>query len=679
MEKPSFLFDKSLIFGHIPFFSDLKFFEKKLVFESIEIVEVKRSELIYKQGDPPDAFYCIISGRVEVFIDTEAGKHEVLEHLHRGKYFGFISLLTGEPHSVSVRAVNDTVLAKISKDEFLAILKSIPRLAIDLSRMLSRRLKRKDLHPKSIFESTIISVFGAQKNSDDTLVYALNLVFGLATQTHKKVIFVEVSDTENPVLKRFGIELPRAFVCEDQLYSPNDVATNIVKHEDDFYALRISCSRCKEKLASAIISLLTLLVNDYHYCVIHLSANLGKDAFKILAQSDAIHVLANADAVDIKNISKLLHESNVWTDSEFKKKIKLVVLEEKNIHGTGNKLNYQQEGSLFNQPVFATLPVCDESARFDANFSDPYNKVIRRISRQIGEVLIGLALGSGSAMGLAHIGVLKVLEKEGVPIDIVSGSSMGALVGALWCSGYSAAQVEEIILENRNKKYLFGYDDLVFPIHGLIKGKHIHRFLRRYLKDKTFCNIRRPFKVVACDVQSMRQVVFDSGLLVDAVSASISIPGVFEPYAIAGHHYMDGGILDPLPTDILIEAGAKKIISVNVLPSPDEIERTYEILNKQEMQNFSHKNLLGRLIYLSHKKTTQFLRPNIFDVIVSSVQSIEYSLAQLSSLSQSDCNLHPDMTAVSWSAFENAPEIIKRGEEEAILHLNEIKELTSRS
>ena len=182
----------------------------------------------------------------------------------------------------------------------------------------------------------------------------------------------------------------------------------------------------------------------------------------------------------------------------------------------------------------------------------------------------------------------------------------------------------------------------------------MHNFLNKYIGNLTFRDIKRPFKAVASDCISMKQVVFDSGSLVDAVMASISLPGVFIPYEIAGHYYIDGSILDPLPTDVLVGSGAKMIISVNVLPSPDDIERTASQKNK------------GRLE-----------RPNIFDVIVSSVQSIEYRLAQVSALDPCDVILHPDMTSVSWADFEKAKDLIKRGEDEAFLHLQEIRELVS--
>ena len=678
MEKPYLFFDKSLVFRQIPLFAELNSFEKKLIYDSLEIFEVNKSQMIYRQGDAPDAFYCIITGRVQIFIE-KGPLEETLEYIHRGKYFGFISLLTGEPHSVSTRAVNDTVIAKISKENFNIILKSIPRLAIDLSSMLSRRLKRKDLHPKSIFESTIIAVYGDEKINFESFLYTLNLSLGLKGQTHKKVILVDTFQQTSVIVESLKIDPSFGFLAAQPFFNTEDVFKKIISHSTGIDVLRIFSDETHRLNAPFLISLLTMLVNDYHYCVVVLDSRLPFDVFKVIAQSDAVHLLMTADPESFRKLSQMMQDAGVWSDAELKKKIKLIVLEEGKIHGKGPKLSREQESTLFHRPIYATLPSLEEKKPFliDPDFADPYSKTIRRISRQLGEMLVGLALGSGSAMGMAHIGVLKVLEREGISIDIVSGSSIGALIGALWCCGYSASEVERIILENKDKKYLFGLTDLTFPLHGLIKGKHICRFLKKYLKDMTFQDVKRPFKIVACDCMSMRQVVFDSGKLVDAVLASIAIPGVFEPYKIAHHYYMDGGILNPLPTNVLVESGAKKIISVNVLPSSDEIEHTYELLSKDVQEIPKGRFLLSMIRRIFRKRFLEILRPNIFDVIVSTVQSFEYLLAQSSALSQSDVALHPDVTGVSWAAFENAADLIKRGEEETQLHLKEIKELIS--
>ena len=681
MDKPTLLFDKSLIFRHIPLFANLNFFERRLVLNSLEIVEVKRSEIIYRQGDPPDAFYCILTGRMQIFVPKDHGE-EVLEYLHRGKFFGFISLLTGEPHSVSVRAVNDAILAKITKDHFDALLKAIPLLAINLSQMLSRRLKRKDIHAKSIFESTIIAVYGEERYCAELSLYSLNLGLSLKKETQKKVILVDVGRDDCSICDALKIDPNAGFSASEALFQSNEALEKIVKHPLGIDVLRVLPSASKKIDASFLISLFTLLVNDYHYCIVNFSTRFGTDVFKVLAQSDLIHLLVSSDPLALKKFSQQLEESGVWTDLELKKKIVPIVLEDLQIHGKGPKLLGHEEGGLFHQPIFATLPRIREKGSFLINDDPltPYARVIRRISRQLGEVLVGLALGGGSAMGMAHIGILKVLELEKIPVDIVSGSSIGAFIGALWCSGYSGQEIAEIILKNNSKKYLFGLDDLVFPLRGLIGGKHIYHFLLHYLGQKTFRDLKRPFKIVACDCLNMKQVVFDSGRLVDAVMASISIPGVFQPYNLSGRYYIDAGIINPLPTDVLVEAKVKKIIAVNVLPSGEEIERTYELLSQKEKEaDLKRWPLFSRINRFTRKKFSNITKPNIFDVIVSSIQTTEYQLAQISSLAQADVTLHPDMTGVSWSAFENAKDLIERGEAETRLHLKEIKELVLRT
>lgn len=676
MEKPSYLFDKTLIFRHIPLFSELNVFQKRLVFDSLEIAEYKKSETIYRQGDAPDAFYCIITGRVHIYTEKD-GAEETLEYLHRGKYFGFLSLLTGDPHSVSTRAATDTVIAKIPKDDFSAILKSIPRLAIDLSSMLSRRLKKRELHPKSVFESTIIVVYGDEHESAATSFYSLNLACGLREQTKKRVILVDVESEDSIISDALGIDVSFGYAITERFFGTDEVANKITKDARGIDVLRILKSDAETPAAPFLISLVTMLVNEYHYCVVHLASNFGEEAFKVLSQSDAVHLLVASEPELVQKMSRLLDESGVWTDEELKRKIKIILLEEEGSHGKGPKLSVLQEESFFHSPVFATLPCVIEKKYFfdSAGPEDPYLKTIRRISRQLGEVLVGLTLGSGAAMGISHIGVLKVLEKEGIPIDVTAGSSMGALIASLWCLGHSASELEQIMLEHRGKKFLFGFDDFAFNLRGLIQGKHIQRFLRRYLKDATFADLKRPLKIIACDCLSMRQVVFESGRLADAVLASISIPGIFQPHRVGNRFYIDGGILNPLPTDVLIECGARKILAVNVLPSPEEIERTYELLTQEEIRRGARFSFFKKFIAFAQQKSWEFLRPNIFDVLVSSVQSMEYLLAQLSSLSQSDVTLHPDVTGISWSAFDDAEELIRRGEEEARLHLKEIKEL----
>lgn len=677
MEKAPRLFDKAFILRQIPIFAGLNFFERRLVLDSFQIVEYKQSQQIYNQNDPADAFYCILSGRVAVYIE-KSGKQQILEFLHRGKYFGFISLLTGDQHSVSTRAVNDTVIVKIDKKDFDSILRNIPRLAVDLSRMLSRRLKKKDIHEKTIFESTIVSVFSEDALLDQGQLYSLNLALSLSQETGKKIILLDILGESSLISDKLQINPEKGCISGNVVFNAKVITDNIQKKRSGMDVLRIFPSDKREIGAPFLIALLTMLVNDYHYCIVPLSDSSLKEPFKILVQSDDIHLIMSSDPRSYKKLSHSLFTSEEYKKGDFRKKIKPIIMEEHGVHGKGKKFDVVQDAELFSQPVFATLPWFDKNngRLIEKDSKDIYSRAVRRISRQLGDVLIGLSLGSGAAMGMSHIGVLKVLERKRIPIDMVAGSSIGAMIAALWCCGYSAQEVEKIILDNKHKRYIFGFDDLVFPLRGLIRGRHIKRFLKKYIGNKTFYDTKLPLKIVACDCMSMQQVVFDSGRLIDAVLASISIPGVFSPYKIGGRYYIDGGILNPLPTDVLVSCGANKTISVNVLPSPEEMEKTNELLVEKSPSVKTRFPFINKIVNFSAKRFTRFLRPNIFDVIVSSVQVLEYLLAQFSSLGQSDVMLHPDVTDVSWKSFDAADELIARGEEAAARKIEEIIEIT---
>ena len=142
---------RDLILKEIPLFAGLSRLEFDLIKEKGKLREYKKGEVIYKEGSPPDAFYCVVLGRVVIYGRDQYGREVALEYLHRGKYFGIISLLTGDTHSVTAQAINDCVILAIPKDDFDLVLHRIPGLAIHLSQTLSRRLKNKDIHQKSIF------------------------------------------------------------------------------------------------------------------------------------------------------------------------------------------------------------------------------------------------------------------------------------------------------------------------------------------------------------------------------------------------------------------------------------------------------------------------------------------------------------------------------------------------
>jgi len=171
-----------------------------------------------------------------------------------------------------------------------------------------------------------------------------------------------------------------------------------------------------------------------------------------------------------------------------------------------------------------------------------------------------LALGGGFARGIAHIGVLKVLEKEGIPIRVVAGTSVGALIGASYCSGLSISELEEVA---HNARFT-SFARWTLSRYGFASNDRMVSFLTRTLKVKTFEELRIPLGVAATDFNTGEGVVFHSGQIIDPVRASCAYPGMFLPVNIRGRYLVDGMLSHPVPTRPLREMGAERVLAVHL-------------------------------------------------------------------------------------------------------------------
>ncbi len=183
---------------------------------------------------------------------------------------------------------------------------------------------------------------------------------------------------------------------------------------------------------------------------------------------------------------------------------------------------------------------------------------------------LGLVLGGGGARGLAHIGFLRVLVREGIHVDCIAGTSMGGLVGALYAAGVPFSAVEEEIDRLSRVTEQIRLVDVNISAAGLsIRGRRIYNFMADLLgEDLTFADLRLPLAMVAVDIFTGREVVLQGGLVIDAVRATISVPGIFEPVDLGDYRLVDGGVLDNVPIDVARNVlGATHTIAVDVLPS----------------------------------------------------------------------------------------------------------------
>ena len=180
-----------------------------------------------------------------------------------------------------------------------------------------------------------------------------------------------------------------------------------------------------------------------------------------------------------------------------------------------------------------------------------------------GRAKVALVLSGGAARGLAHIGVVKCWDENNLPLDMVVGTSVGALVGALYASGMDVSQIEKLGEElNWNKLVEYKITpSRILNLNSIVSNEKMGELLTSYIGDKNFSDLKIPFICIACDLKTGEKIIFREGKLIPAVRASASVPGLFEPVPYKHRLLVDGGVIDNVPTDIAEAEGADIIVA----------------------------------------------------------------------------------------------------------------------
>ncbi len=673
---PSF-FNKLAVLKQIPIFQGLNWFELNRIARKATLVEYNKGDVICQQEAPADAFYALVSGRIYSYTLNSAGPKEEVDFILRRLHFGIISALTGENHSHNYEAINDCVVIKINKDDFADLLKSIAKLAVGLSQSLSHRIRSHVTHTRSTQENMIIAVYAPVKGSGSS-TYAVNLALGLKSQTDKNVLLLSISSDPND-----------PFINLEDIIGDNDkINSSIIKGRADIDILPVKFDKGNTTLVNRISQFVSAPTSQYVYVVVDLPNEMDDVVSKTLSQADKVHLISIERAKDLQMTRTVIDRLMVDLKGNFHTDKVQVILS--GIHDE-NALPAQEVHNILNYDMFALLPhlKLDQFKslpileNFNITIVEPaseYGFIIHRLARHISGSLIGLVLGGGAALGMAHIGVIRVLEQEGIPVDVVVGSSMGALIASIWSIGNSADQLEKYGREFEKITALSDIYDPILPISGLVGGYGIRKWLRSKLKDKTFIDTKIPLRVVAYDLYHRHETAIDSGDLVDAVSKSIAIPGVIRPIMENDQMIIDGGVLNPLPTNVLVDMGVKKIIAVNVLQSPSEASWGHSQKQEELKQQYKIAFTQHPLKFIGFRIGRFFAKavtPNIADIIVRTLQASEYVIAEQSA-KRADVLIHPDLRGINWFELYKVNTLIKRGEESTIKALPAIKALVKK-
>lgn len=222
---------------------------------------------------------------------------------------------------------------------------------------------------------------------------------------------------------------------------------------------------------------------------------------------------------------------------------------------------------------------------------------------------IGLALGSGGARGLAHIGVIKVLEANNIPIDFIAGSSIGAVMGGFYAATKDIKKIERAFNFSKSKSQFLGFIFDPTIEGGFISGNRFEGFMNKLIDNINFSDLKIPFSAVSTNLKTGKTVVISKGHVSSAIRSSMSMPLIFKPTKVGDHLLVDGGLSQPVPVEIVRNMGADFVIAVNLDANCDYNHRGN--LGMADVFNYMVQILRARLSGLSAKDADIIVEPPI--------------------------------------------------------------------
>jgi len=637
-----------------------------------------------------EAAYLILSGGCEIRRTLPDGQQQVLENLGPGAAFGGLEKIDGEEVWNTVIATADTVVLRLDREKLDSLRAEVgrasPRAAenCDTSSASTARGDARPTVARRLPRQIVTLAFLSRQLPTATI--SEELARNLCAETDSKVVLVRF------VPEDAGSECPnsqREFFLNGEFHMPSQVNKTI----GGFYSVTLGIRNAEPPSLAGISSLVSHLSRHFRHVLIECVASDQPVPwlFDLLRQSDLGYLFLPPTANAVTHLTAVVNEllrtpavcgASAAAASPRSQSDRLQ-LKPIGCVPVGRPIrDFDLLAPSMPSPLHLFLRDCSPtdflSEPGQCCVTAPFGADIRRLAREIGGRLVGLALSSGAAKGFAHIGVIQVLEENGIEVDVVAGASMGAYVGSIWAYGCDGAELERLAREMEGPRALWSLIDPVFPPRqGFLRGYALKKRLKRSIGDARFSELVRSLRVVASNLATLERVVFSSGEVAEAVHASVAVPGICVPVTIGGETYVDGGIVDPLPVDVLREMGVSRVIAVDVIPTPDRIRCGIQLENEVAQSNRRSLRRFFRKALPINQQLNYFAPGNLFEILMRSIQGAQIRVAE-ASCQMADLVLRPDICIDRWGDCAKPARFIALGREVALKHLDEIKALVAR-
>ncbi len=615
---------------------------------SLKLITVQKDVIVVREEEPGGGLYLIKSGHMRLHSKSSQGAEQTVAYVGRGDAVGELSLLTGEPYPYSAIAESECELLLLTKTNFDAILETHPLVGVHLSRALSRRLSV-SFYPRQEKQKPpqLLALVPALPH-ETTLLFTVNLAISLVEQTRRKVLLLDLSPRSGDIARTLGLNPPTTAEMVLTGSDMQDIRTwqrLLTIHPSGLEIISINTRAFREAATPHVPALFSLLKDQYDFTLVLVPSDHDALCNLLMKETDKALFVTWDQAPDLAASGSATLEHVIGSSAT-----------------PVATLHLQAPHVVAVTAAEFRIPWDDTCHQAFRETGTPYLasthpatvQAIDRVSRAVGKLQVGLAMGSGAAYGYSLVGILKVFEREGIPIDLLAGTSMGALLGSFFCAGLSPEKIRQVsatITKQWLRKNMLA--DLTPPYSGFLAGQTLSAFLLSVLGPIEFHQLMIPFAAVATDIRFGQEVVLKEGRVVDAVRASTSLPIVFSPFLHKGRFLVDGGLVNPVPTSIIANMGADILISVNLTAKP------------------SIRRGIGRK---SRPFPLGMVTPNMAEVFFKMIYTMQYEIAQART-EIAHVVIAPDMRDFLWTEFHRSEEILKVGEAAAEEAVPKIKSL----
>jgi len=597
-------------------------------------ISYAKDDVVVRLGDPGDTFYVVLDGELEVW-DASVPPRQT-GTLRRGDFFGEMALLQGGKRTATVTVARRAHLLAIDKPAFEELFLKNPKAIEYFARVLSERLAGVTRGARIQRATTTISVASGKGLKGET-VLAFCLAAILKKITTTEVVYVEV----RPSHEQDAVSLD---LCSNSVES---TSRKLVPVSDGRVGPTVLTIAMPSGIGAAgygdlVSNLVSKLSDSFSFIVL----DIGSETDGLMESASAY------SDVFVAIVDKPGEDPGIGDPRSMK--VRRVI----NLFNPTSRPVPISSSEPFVIPYSSVFsrPVGEASEYICANPRSAAALPIHRLAHKLLGTSIGLALGGGAAFGLAHLGVLQVLERAGVAIDLVAGCSQGSIVAVGYAAGLHIDEMVAIAQQLGVKRnFLFASDPTFFIKPGILSGQRFLTMMRPYLKGKeTFEQLLLPCRTVATDIETGERVAIATGRLETAYRASSSVPMVMAPVRVGERVLVDGGVADPVPAEIVVDMGADLTVAVNVVPP---MKRGVE----NALSAFYRKvSVFNPLNYLGDAQDM----PNLFDIVMNSMQILQYELGNFKAIS-ADVLINPDLSDFTWIEYYRADELIARGADAA--------------